>query len=127
MSSEAVALDVAQPDGGCEFYTNIIICRPRGLTGRGIRHCPTCKHRRRFVRRWEMWYGWDEQCTACGDRWQDGERCPRPFVRGWRKEATAKAKERWAQALPSRDLDRSIKAYLAAYFAEDETEGSASE
>lgn len=37
------------------------------------------------------WYGWEVTCLGCGDRWQDGERGERPFMRGWRKDSIAKA------------------------------------
>jgi len=48
--------------------------------------CPNCGKRRMLVRYYE-WYGASMSCMRCGDEWHDGELSPRPFARGWRKEA----------------------------------------
>lgn len=68
---------------------------------RGRKKCPTCSAARRYVAYLEEWHGITETCLGCGDRWQNGERCPRPFERGWRQKAIAKAKKEWPR-LPGR-------------------------
>jgi hypothetical protein len=74
---------------------------PQGIVRRSVQHCPTCQRRRRFVVRWGgAWHGSSVTCCACGDSWADGERYPRPFRRGWRKDATARARAAWVAALP---------------------------
>ena len=45
------------------------------------------------------WYGWTLTCLGCGDRWLDGERLERPFMRGWRQEAIRRAAEHYTHAL----------------------------
>lgn len=54
--------------------------------------CPTCGKRRTFSCAFTPWYGWLETCLGCGDSWQDGERMPRPFARGWREKAIQRAR-----------------------------------
>lgn len=56
--------------------------------------CPTCKSKQEFLCEFENWYGWTTTCLNCGDRWQDGELCPRPFFRGWRKQSVRHALEK---------------------------------
>jgi hypothetical protein len=76
------------------------LCRPAAMEVRLIRHCPTCKQRRRFAGiDTPPWYGVTITCCACGDTWSEGERLERPFKRGWRKEAAANAKATWATAV----------------------------
>lgn len=60
----------------------------------GIRvlHCPTCERRRRMWRTYTDWYGSNLTCLTCGEEWQDGVRCQRPFQRGWRQENVAAAR-----------------------------------
>lgn len=53
--------------------------------------CPTCKKKRYFWSWFQDWYGWESTCLKCGDRWQDGERCERPFRPRWRKESVKSA------------------------------------
>ncbi|GHC38697.1 hypothetical protein GCM10010348_77610 [Streptomyces anthocyanicus] len=77
---------------------NVIVCHARHFTIRRIWRCPTCKTRRRMLFQDEAWYGMTMTCCHCGDRWQDGELCPRPAKRGWRKEAAAKATAEWVAA-----------------------------
>lgn len=79
---------------------SVIICRPETFLRRRIAYCPTCKQRRRFVGREAVWYGTVWSCCGCGDTWDDGGRRRRPFRRGWRKEAIAKAKRLWDEAGP---------------------------
>jgi hypothetical protein len=76
----------------------VVICRPDTFPLRRIMHCPTCGRRRRFAGLDAAWYGPTMTCCGCGDSWTDGEPCPRPFRRGWRKDAIAKAKQTWADA-----------------------------
>lgn len=84
--------------------STLIICVPR-VTKREIHttRCPHCSKvrgkptRRKFLYEYEEWYGWTETCLTCGDRWEDGELCPRPRERGWRKEAVKRAKARIGQ------------------------------
>ncbi|PXX41134.1 hypothetical protein NA66_1001744 [Burkholderia pyrrocinia] len=47
--------------------------------------CPTCQRMRRMFVSYYEWYGARMICAGCGDQWDDGEMCPRPFERGWRK------------------------------------------
>lgn len=75
-----------------------VICAPPEFLRRFIAFCPTCKGRRRFAGREAAWYGVTVTCCGCGDSWTDGERHPRPFCRGWRAEAAAKAKQLWKTA-----------------------------
>lgn len=85
----------------CEIGTNVIVCGPpRGVYYRSIGSCPACERRHRFITRWDgAWYGTTEY-GSCGDRWQDGEMAPRPFERGWRKEAQEHFRAMWDNAAP---------------------------
>jgi hypothetical protein len=78
----------------CAKIGTAIVCGSWGNPNmRKVIYCPTCEQRRWFLVHWAgMWYGQDITCLTCGDSWADGERAMRPFVRGWRKEAIAKAK-----------------------------------
>lgn len=88
----------------CRNLGGAIVCGPPpGVYYRKISHCPICERRRRTVIRWDgAWYGTTVYC-ACGDRWQDGELVPRPFRKGWRKEAQQSFRAMWDNAAP-RDL-----------------------
>lgn len=59
------------------------------------RRCPTCEKRTTFYCFFQEWYGWMVTCIACGERWEDGERLPRPFAPGWRKDNIRSARRRW--------------------------------
>ena len=87
---------------------------------RRIQFCPVEARRRRFYGRFQHWYGWEWYCLGCGDRWSDdGEMGSRPFERGWRVKAIAKAKGRWAGVtVTSRDRKRKFRAFMAASFDE---------
>jgi len=81
--------------------TTVIICgASRAAVRRRVLPCPVCKRRRRHViyYDWSPYYAPRIQCVACGDQWEDGELLARPFRRGWRKEAIAKAKHAWHNA-----------------------------
>lgn len=82
----------------------VIVCRGNGYARRAITYCPTCKQRRRFAVSDELWYGRRQTCCGCGDTWTDGQRNPRPFCRGWRVTAIARARQEYADAGP---LDKS--------------------
>lgn len=104
---------------GCIVGGGIAICGVGGLSYRTITYCPTCECRRRFVVRWQMWYGDDATCLGCGDSWQDGDLCPRPFRRGWRRERIERAKKQYANAGSYRDFLKASRSYMEAYFAAD--------
>lgn len=76
----------------------IIVCTAARYTVRRVMRCATCKTRRRMVWHDEVWYGSTLVCCHCGERWQDGERAPRPVRRGWRKESATKATTAWLAA-----------------------------
>lgn len=77
----------------------IHINRPDTIALRRITYCPTCKQRRRFAAYEAFWYGATWTCLGCGDSWGDGERMERPFKRGWRQEAMARAGRLWAEGV----------------------------
>lgn len=85
----------------CRSLGGAIVCGPPpGVYRRAVLDCPVCQRRRRHILRWDgAWYGTTVYC-ACGDRWQDGELAPRPFRRGWRKEAQQKFRAMWDNAVP---------------------------
>jgi hypothetical protein len=86
---------------------------------RRIGFCPIEGRRRRFYVRFQHWYGAEWHCLGCGDRWQDGELGSRPFMRGWRKEAIARAKRDWAGVTVSaRDRKRAFRAFMDAFVQE---------
>ncbi len=58
-------------------------------------YCSNCESRTFFLGFFQDWYGRDEICLRCGDRWQDGEFCERPFLRGWRKKSIEGAKREY--------------------------------
>ena len=85
---------------------------------RRIRYCPTEDKRRRSYERFQHWYGWESTCLGCGDRWQDGEMGSRPFMRGWRKDAIARAKGHWDRVtVPARDRRRAFRAFIDDFIA----------
>ncbi len=73
---------------------------PPTSTRRLVDHCPTCRRRTRKVARCYAYYGALVTCCACGEQWSDGEMCPRPFRRGWRDEAAARARAEWKAVQP---------------------------
>jgi hypothetical protein len=81
------------------------VCAPAAYLSRHIRYCHTCKQRRRFAGRDTPWYGCTLTCCACGDSWTQGERHQRPFRRGWRKDAIARARRTWAEAAAFTTID----------------------
>lgn len=85
-----------------------VICRAAEYPERRILRCRTCKTRRRMFVSVAIWYGPQVTCCHCGDTWNDGERALRSNLRGWRKEAAAKATAAWLAAGPfdRADFDR---------------------
>lgn len=59
--------------------------------------CPTCQSDQEFLCQFEAWYGWTLTCLNCGDRWTDGELCPRPFQPRWRELRLMNAKKKAAK------------------------------
>lgn len=81
----------------------IHICFRRVVkTHRFFDRCPTCKRKTRKWGEFEDYFGWLITCTVCGDRWQDGEMCPRGGRRGWRREWAAEANQNWLRSLRGR-------------------------
>lgn len=81
----------------------VIICSPSTWSYRAILKCPVCKRRRRHIVTLEGYYGSTIGCLGCGDRWMDGELCPRPWRPGWREESRAQLRHKWANAMTKRD------------------------
>lgn len=99
----------------CTVHIN----RPPTFPLRRITLCPTERRRRRFSGLAAPWYGAIWTCLGCGDSWGDGERLERPFARGWRPKAIARAKQVWDDAAGLTREDRA--AWLRAeIFGEDE-------
>jgi hypothetical protein len=94
----------------------VILCGGGGIYTRRVLHCITCKRRRRVVSlERSLWYAPILTCLGCGDSWSDGELLERPFARGWRAKAMAKAKADWAAAVTPAEhkawFDAEIKAF----------------
>lgn len=68
--------------------------------------CPACQSEQDFLCEFEEWYGWTKTCLNCGDSWMDGELCPRPFLRGWRKKSIESAKKRAEKAVKLEDYKK---------------------
>jgi hypothetical protein len=94
---------------------HIHIQRPRIIMRKvESQHCPTCELDQAFLIEHHAWYGQDATCLVCGDRWQDGEMCPRPFARGWRRQSVEHALKRLS--LPVIELTAES---LAAAYGDD--------
>lgn len=80
--------------------TAIHISRPSVSAARNdVGDCPVCKRPQVFYSWFEYWRGWHSTCSNCGDSWQDGEHCPRPYFCGpWRKGARQRARVLWRWA-----------------------------
>lgn len=77
----------------------VVLCCPDIFPLRRIRHCPTCRRRRRFAGYDQAWYGPSLTCCACGDSWAcGGERLERPFKPRWRVDAATRARVTWDEA-----------------------------
>lgn len=76
----------------------VMICPANDYRIRQIRRCPVCARRRRHVLYDGAWYGMRLTCCGCGDSWSEEGRMERPFQRGWRTEAIARARSDWDAA-----------------------------
>lgn len=75
------------------------------LVRRRIARCPTERTRRRMTQTFSGPYYPDIfTCCGCGDSWSGDERLPRPFAPRWRKQATARARSDWTDALSAHDF-----------------------
>jgi hypothetical protein len=90
------------------------ICGGYDADFRRVQFCPTEQRRRRLYCTFAGWYGVTWYCLGCGDCWQDGERGSRPFERGWRAKAIARAKSGWRAAMSPREAHRAIRATICA-------------
>lgn len=73
--------------------TRLHINRPKwSRTEVRVLACPTCRHRRRMLARFQEWYGWTLVCLSCGETWTDGEMHERPFCPGWRRKSVKAAR-----------------------------------
>jgi hypothetical protein len=114
---------------GCTSVGSVIICGPGGVAIRDRRRCIECERpQARMVLREpnSPWYGGDFFCE-CGDVYMDGERCQRPFERGWRKRAQERFERMWAEALPEgtvalRDWSNDGSGWLSGVRLPDGTE-----
>lgn len=103
----------------CVSYGNAIVCGPGRTYRRFYGHCPVCDCRRRFVARFDgLYYGETHMCCGCGDRWQDGEMCPRPFQRGWRDKAKETARTWWQEAMTPRQYNAFMRAEMDEMFGD---------
>lgn len=95
---------------------SFVVCgSPPGVYKRQVSYCPECDRRHRFVIRWDgAWYG-TTHYGSCGDRWQEGCRCPRPFERGWRQEAQAYFRRLWDSAASPAAYERFVRADVGLY------------
>ena len=74
----------------------LIICRPDETAVEKISVvCPLCKAQTDVLIEHYEWYGPRCTCLTCGDVWEDGELCPRPFMPRWRQKSVADAMKRW--------------------------------
>ena len=94
--------DLVKP--GCTFLDSVTLCSGGGAYERGMRACPECGNENaRTLTEWPNFYIYlpGTDLCECGDRWWPGEgRAPRPFRRGWRKEAQQRFERLWNQAAP---------------------------
>jgi ribosomal protein L37AE/L43A len=58
--------------------------------------CPTCKKDTLKLCQYFEWYGPSVVCLECGERWEGGERLPRPFAPKWREKSVERARNRMA-------------------------------
>ena len=93
------------------------VCVPRSVTIRTVRQCPTCQQRRRMVGSATVWYNTIWTCCGCGDKWEDGERLPRPFTRGWRAESAERASREWMEAPPASEARAQLMELVEDSFA----------
>ena len=80
------------------YVVTLHICNPPKTWIRRVATCPFCNERHRIIGMSQEWYDTIWTCCSCGDSWTVMERLPRPFARGWRAAAIAKAKQHWKEA-----------------------------
>lgn len=78
-------------------------------TRRIFDHCPTCERRTRKWGEYEHWFGWTVTCTICGERWENGDRCPRPFERGWRARQAEWARKQYQVSLVRKEAPHDLR------------------
>lgn len=106
----------------CRTYQGgVTVCSPpQGIVRRHYLHCWNCKTKRRCVEVFGgIWYPSTFYCVFCGDGWGDGETLARPFARGWRQKAIARAKRYWREALSPEAYKAALKAAMRAEFPEE--------
>lgn len=87
------------------------ICAPAPVVVKLRRlYCPTCNRRTYSVISFYEWYGPDDTCLNCGERFNEDGRAPRPFMRGWRKDSIAAAKRHYRRfrARPASEMPRVV-------------------
>lgn len=81
---------------GCHTSGNLTVCMPTIHDVKKWRRlCPSCTFRATHLGWFQEWYGWHITCLNCGESWQDGEWCPRPFEPKWREKNIAAARRMW--------------------------------
>jgi len=117
-------------EAGCVFSPNFVVCGPGGVMIRRRGKCEgLCgKDDARLIDHEpnSPYWGVDTDCE-CGDRFQDGDMCPRPGGRVWRKEARTRFEKRWADGLPEgtepiRDMSEEGGMWLTGVRLPDGTE-----
>lgn len=101
---------------GCvQVADGVIVCSPSTVTFRAVRVCPSCGERRRQVGLIAVWYDPLWTCLGCGDEYSVEGIHPRPFARGWREEAKARARSLWNEAPPRPEAVEIARAMVAEY------------
>lgn len=86
----------------------LYICAPEAVTARRVAYCYSCRQRRRHIQRLFVWYDAEWCCCACG---LSGDRTR---SRRLRAEYAAKARSRWASALPYAEAFKLLMAKVDA-------------
>jgi len=83
----------------CEQIEGGFVCGARYTDVRLLRfYCPTCGKDTWSVVSCAEWYGREDCCLRCGERWGEGMRAERPFIPGWREKSKAQARKLWKSA-----------------------------
>jgi hypothetical protein len=89
---KAIVTNDGQVIDETQIASYVIISRPRVVRREVVKQkCPNCRQDQAFLIERIAWYGEDATCLVCGDRWQDGELCPRPLERAWRRRSVEHA------------------------------------
>lgn len=99
----------------CVNYEGAIVCTSPSDEFRMIRRCPSCRTKRRMVRRFEGWYGDMVWCCGCGNTWSDGWLTRRLRTPKAKAGAIAKAKAKWVAARPAAEYRPHLDAWLEDY------------